>query len=328
MKKIILILILFLTSELFTQNGNLNDFLPLQTGNIWVYQCSTNGLYCGFCSGRTRINLTGDSVINGKTYYKSLTTSRVTSGSCPSCGNALILPFGTVRVDSETANVFQTSTTGCQYSPGEIMLDSFKARLNDSIRINCQPPGQWFAYICSDTGIINIFGSARQSRLYTHNGFESGYSRRYAKGIGLYSAASTSLEGGTYICIRQMTLAGCVINGIVYGDTSMLVSIRQISTEIPKQFSLFQNYPNPFNPVTKIKFTLPGSSAALIVVYDAAGREIETIFNGQLNAGIYEADWNAENFSSGVYYYKLTAGNPSSGTGQVFTETRKMVLLK
>jgi len=98
------------------------------------------------------------------------------------------------------------------------------------------------------------------------------------------------------------------------------VGIQPISNEIPQKYSLEQNYPNPFNPTTKIRFALPKSSFAKIVVYDATGRELETLVNEQLNAGIYEADWNADKFSSGVYYYRLVAGDNS--------ETKKMILVR
>jgi len=102
--------------------------------------------------------------------------------------------------------------------------------------------------------------------------------------------------------------------------TGNLVGIININSEIPNQFSLSQNYPNPFNPATKIQFALPKSSFAKLVVYDAFGRELETLVSEQLNAGTYEADWPAGKFSSGVYYYKLTTYD--------FTETKKMILIK
>jgi len=98
------------------------------------------------------------------------------------------------------------------------------------------------------------------------------------------------------------------------------IGIINISSEIPIEFSLSQNYPNPFNPATKIKFELRNTSFTNLVIYDGLGREVETIVNEQLNAGIYEADWNASNFPSGVYFYKLTTGD--------FSKTNKMLLIK
>jgi hypothetical protein len=330
--KLLFIIIQFLLPSFFSSSNaiaqNLADFLPLQVGNIWVYECSTQGLPCGGCTGRTRVRISGDSVINGKTYYKSELITRIVSGSCNYCGNTAILPFTVVRVDPQSANVFQNMSPGCSYSPGEVMLDSFKARPGDSVRMNCQPPSQWGAYICTDTNNITIFGSGRQGRIFTHNGFEGGFQRKYAKGIGCYFASSSGLEGGTYVCNRRMTLFGCVINGIVYGDTSMLVGIKQISEEIPRDYALCQNYPNPFNPATNIKFDLPKSGFVKLVIYDLLGKEIAHLVNLQLQAGIYNADWDASSYPSGVYYYQLIVGDPSASLGVFYTETKKMVLIK
>jgi hypothetical protein len=103
------------------------------------------------------------------------------------------------------------------------------------------------------------------------------------------------------------------------------IGIKSMSTEIPDKFSLYQNYPNPFNPVTKIKFDIPPSKGARgmitqLINYDILGREISTLVNEQLNPGTYEVEWDASNYPSGVYFYKLTTSN--------YTETRKMVLMK
>jgi photosystem II stability/assembly factor-like uncharacterized protein len=91
-------------------------------------------------------------------------------------------------------------------------------------------------------------------------------------------------------------------------------------SEIPKLSSLSQNYPNPFNPTTNIIFDLPKSGFTKISVYDAIGRLITTLLNQDLRAGSYKVDWDASNYPSGVYFYKLEAGD--------FTETKKMILLK
>ncbi len=98
------------------------------------------------------------------------------------------------------------------------------------------------------------------------------------------------------------------------------IGIQPISTEIPGEFSLFQNYPNPFNPVTRIKYSIPESSQAKLVIYDMNGKEVYTLVNEWHNTGIYEYEFNASNLASGVYFYQLITNN--------FTETKKMVLIK
>jgi len=98
------------------------------------------------------------------------------------------------------------------------------------------------------------------------------------------------------------------------------VYVNNISSGIPEKYSLFQNYPNPFNPETRIRYSLPRSSFVSLVVYDALGREIEALVDESQRAGTYEAVFNASAIPSGVYFYRLTAGE--------FSETRKMVLIK
>ena len=112
---------------------------------------------------------------------------------------------------------------------------------------------------------------------------------------------------------------------------SQPIGIKPVSTEIPVGFKLYQNYPNPFNPSTKIKFSLPlpsegGAKNVQLIIYDVLGKEIANLippfWGGKegLQPGSYEVEWNASNYPSGVYFYKLTAEN--------YTDTKRMVLLK
>ena len=89
---------------------------------------------------------------------------------------------------------------------------------------------------------------------------------------------------------------------------------------IPNMFKLSQNYPNPFNPSTVITYSIPKQSMVRITVYDSNGKELETIVNGMKDEGKHEVLFNASYFSSGVYFYKLSAGD--------FTDTKKMILIK
>ncbi len=100
------------------------------------------------------------------------------------------------------------------------------------------------------------------------------------------------------------------------------VSAGNQNSNVPSSFNLKQNYPNPFNPSTTIKFEVPSSNFIIMKVYDIAGREIETLVNATLNAGQYEVNFDAANYSSGVYFYSMTTGDNS------FTETKKMIVTK
>jgi predicted CXXCH cytochrome family protein len=90
--------------------------------------------------------------------------------------------------------------------------------------------------------------------------------------------------------------------------------------EAPVTYSLSQNYPNPFNPSTEIKFTVPNGSNVNITVYDAIGRKVTELVNGYYAQGSYKVKWSGANYSSGIYLYRIEAGN--------FIMTKKMVLLK
>lgn len=99
-----------------------------------------------------------------------------------------------------------------------------------------------------------------------------------------------------------------------------ILGIQTVSNIIPKEFNVSQNYPNPFNPATQINFDVPERTYVDLVVYDQLGREVETLVNEQLSAGSYKYEWNAVDYPSGVYFYKLQAGD--------FAETKKMILIK
>ncbi|MCX6162704.1 MAG: T9SS type A sorting domain-containing protein [Ignavibacteriae bacterium] len=102
---------------------------------------------------------------------------------------------------------------------------------------------------------------------------------------------------------------GC--SGIITGITN---------PETPVSYSLKQNYPNPFNPSTKISFAIPRQGFVTLKIYDILGKEVATLVNEKKEAGEYIVDFNASNLTTGVYFYKLEAGN--------FSRTMKMLLVK
>ena len=98
------------------------------------------------------------------------------------------------------------------------------------------------------------------------------------------------------------------------------LGINTLNQEIPNSFSLKQNYPNPFNPVTNIVFSIPSQSKITLRVFDALGREIALLANGNFTAGTYRVDWDASGYTSGIYFYTLETDG--------YKETRKMMLVK
>ena len=102
---------------------------------------------------------------------------------------------------------------------------------------------------------------------------------------------------------------------------SQVNGIKKISDDIPRVFSLSQNFPNPFNPATAIKFDIPKDANLTFQIYDVLGRLVATLAKNEFKkAGSYEITWDATNFTSGVYFYRITAGT--------FTDTKKMVIVK
>ncbi len=97
------------------------------------------------------------------------------------------------------------------------------------------------------------------------------------------------------------------------------VSVEQLKPQA-SDFLLSQNYPNPFNPGTSIQYAVSSRQFVKLTVYDLLGREIENLVNEEKPEGTYEVIWNAANLPSGVYFYKLQAGD--------FVQTKKMILLR
>ncbi len=116
------------------------------------------------------------------------------------------------------------------------------------------------------------------------------------------------------------------IDSINFHLYSLFTGIKQTESEISTELKLSQNYPNPFNPVTRIKFEvamdsrLRGNDRVVLKVYDILGKEIQTLVNEQLQPGTYEVTFDGSNLPSGVYFYKLRAGD--------YTETKKMLMIK
>ncbi len=129
--------------------------------------------------------------------------------------------------------------------------------------------------------------------------------------LGLYTVTVTGAETGgprTHFRTYQIRVGN-------------FVGIQQTGSEVPQVYTLQQNYPNPFNPVTNIKFGLPKGSFVTLKVYDMLGKEVASLVNNlNLAAGNYTYDFNAVNIPSGIYFYKLSAGE--------FSDVKKMTLIK
>ncbi len=115
-----------------------------------------------------------------------------------------------------------------------------------------------------------------------------------------------------------------IFSGVIHFSTLAIVGETSVTAiddpVIPSNYMLEQNYPNPFNPVTTFRYTLPEAQNVSITIYDITGRQVETLLNGYQQAGSYMLKWNASHYSTGIYFYRLSAGS--------FTATNKMILMK
>ncbi len=156
--------------------------------------------------------------------------------------------------------------------------------------------------------------------LYNNASVQVAYAGAYgAKEILRFKSPAASLP--YYIEVRRYSGYGSygikVTNSYPYNPVT---SYKDESAVIPTEYKLSQNYPNPFNPNTTISYQTSKNGHVKITVFDVIGREVQTLVNEEKLAGYYEVKFNAEGLSSGLYFYKIKAGE--------FSQTRKMLLLK
>ncbi|MGB2959507.1 MAG: T9SS type A sorting domain-containing protein, partial [Bacteroidota bacterium] len=115
--------------------------------------------------------------------------------------------------------------------------------------------------------------------------------------------------------------------GVIVGDNTVLVTTNggiitgaEDAEQLPQEYMLLQNYPNPFNPSTTIAFAVPHGGFVTLKVYNLLGEEVATLIAGDHAAGTFKATWDASELPSGVYFYRLMAGD--------YVQTKKAVLMK
>jgi hypothetical protein len=108
--------------------------------------------------------------------------------------------------------------------------------------------------------------------------------------------------------------------GYWYNPGTTVTGTSEDADALPTVYALYQNYPNPFNPVTTVRFALPSPTRVTLTVYDVAGRRVATLVKRDMSPGYYTEVFNGAGLASGVYFYRLQAGD--------FIQTRKLVLLK
>lgn len=186
-------------------------------------------------------------------------------------------------------------------------------------------PPQGFLRECIDLSEISFLNiqdrKAQQTEMFQfHAGYSQETIKMFALNFGFVSIEYEGSQDGDILSRVKSTVKGAIINDIIYGDTSLVVSIGSEKIPIANEFKLEQNYPNPFNPTTYINFEIPKTLKVSIAVFDILGRNIVTLLDEEKAPGKYTIPFDASNLSSGIYFYVLRTNN--------FIKSRKMILIK
>jgi len=209
--------------------------------------------------------------------------------------------FGNTALTVEHPNVLVTNL--CSIIPVEL------------ISFNYQVQGQEIVLTWATATELNNSGFDIERKLnntWERIGFVDGNGTTTETNHYSYSDDISSLTdiGTVYYRLKQIDLDG----SYKYSD------VIEVEIEQPTEYSLSQNYPNPFNPNTTIEFGLAKSGFVTLDIYDLLGNKVGTLVNKKLTAGKHEIKFDASNLSSGIYLYKISAGN--------YIESKKMILLK
>ena len=284
------------------------EWFPLAIGNKWVYNQYWYEDWGGgppvvTFAGTKNMEVTKDTLIENKKYF--VVENEYISFE-------VFKPRMFLRVDSLTGFIYQY----WQELNEEYLFHNLNAEVGDTILYPPLPSSPYY-YLMAEQP-VNYLNENTIERIYWEN-LPCGCSHSLIKGFGLASTHFNEFGGSDNI------LKGCVINGVLYGDTTFIVDVKEDPNPIPTEFKLEQNYPNPFNPSTKISWQSPVGSWTTLKIYDILGNEVSTLVNEYRDAGNYEIDFSVGRDSSpetasGVYFYQLKVGE--------YTSTKKMILLR
>lgn len=277
---IFLILIIFSPNTFYAHNSSdsLLSFYPLQIGDQWIYDelsISDNEIE----THQWKLEVIKDTLMPNNKVYKMI-------------GNSFSDNFVFERVDTTQFRIYEYNAAMDSTDFEDIKLD-FNQNPGDTLQTS------FWTIIFEGDSTVEYFGETHLSRTYGHQYGFAGYEDNYIKNIGLYKVTTA----GDFFT-SESNLKGAVINGEVFGDTT-LTAVNESEPGQIKDFNLYQNYPNPFNPATNIRYAIPKSGIVKLKVFDLLGREISTLVNKFQSRGNYKVEFNGSNLSSGVYFYRV-----------------------
>ena len=179
---------------------------------------------------------------------------------------------------------------------------------------------------------VQILTTSAHNILIENNMMSNWKRRNHGGGLGLSGTYMVWLENCDDVrlsnnqvdCLGGEKMVGVKNASNITGESDgVFCTDTQVSSEsdmVPLEFKLDQNYPNPFNPQTTIIYHMPNRAAVRIIIYNLAGKEVETLVDDVVDPGDHSVVWNAGHFASGVYLYKIIA--------ESFVDSKKMVILK
>ncbi len=265
-------------------------YYPLAIGDLWQFRyrvATCTGCYLYYYT----LSIESDTLMpNGKSY-------RVQVERRPGSTTVAYL-----RMDTLAANVYQYGRGTTE----EFLVDSLRAQPGQRFGTNPVLTFCWSAGVDTIAGVpaaVKSFSGGIGSPVYT-----------YACGIGLVSIYDPEgVDGFPYVS----DFIYAKINDREYGT---IASAREIRASLPSAFELSQNYPNPFNPTTTIRYALPASVYVRVTVVNILGQRIASLVNEVQDAGYHEVRFDAGGLASGVYFYRVIAGD--------FVAARKMTVAK
>ncbi len=274
--------------------GTQNSLCVTDADHVWMGLYNTTGMY---------------------DYHKILYTTN--GGANFLVSNLTTLGYGLNAIEFKQNNQFGIAAAEDQYDYLSKSYDgglswtfSFSQNLGNSKRIISIPNSNtWYAATSSNSAGERMYKS-------TNDGL-SWFSMSFPDSLFIHILHMDGVKYGDKVFLYAIDRHGKVFRLV---ENVSVIGVHSVSTSLPESFALQQNYPNPFNPITKVRFSIPNAGTVRISVYDALGKEISLLVNESLQAGIYETDFDAANIPSGVYFYRMEAGN--------FGETKKMVVLK
>jgi hypothetical protein len=301
---------LFLASEMALAQTASDYYLPLRVGNYLQFHTSGGS---GWGARISTVTIEGSDVISGRRYFRQKDTE-VMGGALEthvsgvfwirkdSVGNVAVGAMSTAG----SSNVDSATVASMSIFPNEFLTKGYSRTLpyggqtwQDSVLSVAETVSGSAGTFNQCLKISSTHFDSTGTAVYREYGY-------YAYGIGLVKIARTlPVESAhTDELIRYVTTG---------------VSEAAVN-QTPQDFSLLQNYPNPFNPSTSIDYQLPVSGLVTLKVFDLLGREAAMLVNDVKKAGSYHLSWDAINLPSGMYVYRITAGN--------YVSVRKMLLMK